>query len=224
MPRAVPMRCWRLPLTWQRITANYGAPLTLTLSAPASLPLGAFGLTAVGFLASFCFGLRLPAPTFTLQPRPAYSAALVSGQDYLRAAYRCFAVQAWYVKLPQLPPVARKYRGAYRQALQCAERMFVNLGFNGQVQCQRPVRQLRSGDNRSAWEFASLFRSLIAAPQRGHTSQHVVHALARWLGFGFNVLGIRFQVYCGFLTVRLWCNVLAIRFWVRGNVLPNRFG
>jgi hypothetical protein len=179
---------------------NCGAPLTLPLPAPASLPLGAFGLPAIGFLARFRFGLQLPAPTFTLQPRSACSAALVSRQDYLRAAYRCFAVQARYVKLPQLPSVACQYRGAYRQALQCAERMFVDFRLNGQVKCRRPVRQLRSGDNRSAWEFAPLFGPLVTSPQCGHTPQHIVHARARWLGFGFGV---------NVLPIRLWCNVLA---------------
>jgi hypothetical protein len=180
--------------------AASGAPLTLPLPAPASLPappslpLGAFGLPAIGFLFGFGFGLQLPASAFTLQSRSACPASLVSGQYHLRAPYRCFAVQARYVKLPQLPSVARQYRGAYRQALQCPERVFVNLGFDGQVECQRPVRQLRSGDDRSAWEFAPLFRSLIAAPQCGHTPQHIVHARARWLGFGFgvNVLAIGF--------------------------------
>jgi hypothetical protein len=104
--------------------------------------------------------------------------------------------------------------------------MFVNLGFNGQVQCRRPVRQLSNGNDRSAREFAPFFRPLITSPQCGHTPQHIVHALTRRLrfGFGVNVLGIRFWVYCGFLTVRLWCNVLAIRLRGRGNVLTNRFG
>jgi hypothetical protein len=197
--------------------AASGAPLapSLPAPAPATLPLGASGLPAIGFLARFRFGLQLFASAFTLQPRSACSAALVSRQDYLRAPYRCFAVQARYVKLPQLPPVACQYRGAYRQALQCAERMFVDFRLNGQVQCRRPVGQFGNGDNRSAWEFAPLFRSLIAAPQCGHTPQHIVHALARWLGFGFGV---------NVLPVRLWCNVLAIGFWVRGNVLACRFG
>jgi hypothetical protein len=119
--------------------AASGAPLTLplpaplSLPAPATLPLGAFCLPAIGFLFGFRFGLRLPAPTFPLQSRPACSAALVSGQYHLRAAYRCFAVQTRYVKLPQLPSVACQYRRTYRQALQCPERMFVDFRFDGQV-------------------------------------------------------------------------------------------
>jgi hypothetical protein len=64
-------------------------------SAPLSLPLGASGLTAIGFLASFRFGLQPPASAFTLQPRPVCPASLVSLQYHLRAAYWCFAVQAW---------------------------------------------------------------------------------------------------------------------------------
>jgi hypothetical protein len=43
------------------------------------------------------------------------------------------------VKLPEFPPVACQYRGANRQALQCAERMFVDFRLNGQVECRRPV-------------------------------------------------------------------------------------
>jgi hypothetical protein len=105
--------------------------------------------------------------------------------------------------------------------------MFVNFRLNRQVQCRRPVRQFRNGDNRSAWEFAPLFRSLIAAPQCGHTPQHIVHALARWLrfGFGVNVLGIRFQVYCvNFLAIRLWVRGNVLAAWLPWcNVLPNRF-